>query len=84
MSYIDNIPFSKFLKSRELHSKILHLEIIVGRTDLLFSQIKIKIPSKGGSSNNFSKALEAEILNSFILSMITIRYLDIVLDKEKK
>ena len=37
-----------------------------------------------GSSNNFSKALEAEILNSFILSMITIRYLDVVLDKEKK
>ena len=58
--------------------------MIVGRTDLLFSQINTKIPFKGGSSNNFSKALEAEILNSFILSMITIRYLDVVLDKEKK
>ena len=34
----------------------LHLDIIVGSTDRLFSEIKIKIPFEGGSSNILSNA----------------------------
>ena len=42
-------------------SRILHLEIIVGSTDRLFSEIKIKIPFEGGSSNILSNAKNAEM-----------------------